>query len=82
MEIFDAQPKEYCSKLIPMRGCLTVSIEAGITRGWEKYTGPNGINIGLNHYGASAPAEDLAKEFGFTTENVESKIRNHLSKLR
>lgn len=82
MELFDAQSKEYREQLIPMRGCLTVSIEAGITRGWEKYTGPNGINIGMNRFGASAPAGDLAKEFGFTPDQVEKKIRQHISNLR
>ncbi len=82
MELFDAQSKEYRKALIPMRGCLAVSIEAGITRGWEKYTGPNGVNIGLDRFGASAPAGDLAKEFGFTVEQVEAKIRQHISNLR
>ncbi|MBC8215698.1 MAG: transketolase [Candidatus Marinimicrobia bacterium] len=82
MEIFDAQPMEYRGELIPMRGCLTVSIEAGITRGWEKYTGLNGINIGLNRFGASAPAGDLAEEFGFTAEKVIDRVRQHLSNLR
>ena len=82
MEIFDAQPMEYRGELIPMRGCLTVSIEAGITRGWEKYTGLNGINIGIDHYGASAPAGDLAEEFGFTAEKVTDRVRQHLSNLR
>ncbi len=82
MEIFDSQSEEYKNSLIPMRGCLAISIEAGVTRGWEKYTGPNGINIGLNRFGASAPANELAKEFGFTVDQIEGVIREHISKLR
>ena len=60
----------------------TSTIEAGITAGWEKYSGLNGLAIGLDHYGASAPGKDLANEFGFTAEKVEEKIRSHLDTLQ
>jgi transketolase len=49
--------------------------------GWDKYIGPNGLAIGMDHFGASAPGKDLAQEFGFTTDQVEKKIRNHLANL-
>ena len=81
MEIFESQSKEYKKKVIPQRRCLKVTIEAGITHGWEKYSGPNGISIGIDHYGASAPGNQLAEEFGFTPEKVERKIRSHLDSL-
>lgn len=81
MEIYESQSDEYKNELIPSRGCLIVTLEAGITQGWEKYAGPSGLTIGIDHFGASAPAGDLAKEFGFTPEKVEQKIRNHLIKL-
>ena len=81
MEIFDKQPDDYRDQLIPKRGCLKITIEAGITAGWEKYAGVNGLSIGLDHYGASAPGKDLAHEFGFTAEKVEGKIRAHLKNL-
>ena len=74
MEIFNKQSDDYKNKLIPKRGCLKITIEAGITAGWEKYSGLNGLAIGLDHYGASAPGKDLANEFGFTAEKVEEKI--------
>ena len=80
-EIFDKQPDDYKSSLIPSRGAMKVSIEAGITMGWDKYVGPNGLSIGINHYGASAPGKDLAAEFGFIAEKVEPQIREHLTKL-
>jgi transketolase len=60
---------------------MKISMEAGITMGWDKYIGPNGLAIGIDHYGASAPGKDLAEEFGFTAGQVESKIRNHLTNL-
>ena len=81
MEIFNEQPDDYKNSLIPTRGCLKVTMEAGITHGWEKYSGINGLSIGIDHYGASAPGKDLADLFGFTPEKVEQRIREHLKKL-
>ena len=60
---------------------MKISFEAGITLGWERYTGSNGLSIGIDHFGASAPGKDLAEEFGFTAEKIESRIRNYLKKL-
>lgn len=81
LELFEKQSKEYKEQLLPKRGCLKVSIEAGITQGWEKYTGGTGLNIGLDHYGASAPGNVLAEEFGFTPQKIKTKIEEHLGKL-
>ena len=80
-ELFDKQPDDYKTSLIPSRGAMKVSMEAGITMGWDRYVGPNGLSIGINRYGASAPGKDLAYEFGFTAEKVEPQIRKHLTKL-
>jgi transketolase len=51
-----------------------VSIEAGTTLGWERYTGLEGLRIGLDRFGASAPAGDLFKRFGFTAEAIVPQI--------
>jgi transketolase len=80
-KIFEQQSDEYRNALIPSRGAMKISMEAGITHGWEKYVGANGLSIGINHFGASAPGRDLAQEFGFTVDQVEQKIRNHLAEL-
>ena len=80
-EIFERQSDEYKTSLIPDRGAMKISMEAGIIHGWEKYIGPNGLSIGINHFGASAPGKNLAEEFGFTAEQVEVKIRDHLKEL-
>lgn len=80
-EIFDKQSDTYRNQVIPSRGCLKVSLEAGVTQGWERYVGPGGVMIGLDHFGASAPGPDLAQEFGFTAEAVEMRIREALKQL-
>ena len=81
MEIFEMQSDDYKSELIPQRGCLKVTLEAGITSGWDKYSGSNGLSIGIDHFGLSAPYKHLADEFGFTSLKVEKRIRDHINKL-
>jgi transketolase len=72
-ELFDAQDAGYRADILP-RGTLTVSIEAGVTIGWERYTGLDGINIGINSFGASAPIEQLYLYFGITVEKIIPQI--------
>ncbi len=57
-ELFDAQPQWYRDTVLPPAVTARVSIEAAAPHGWERYTGANGINIGLTRYGASAPYQD------------------------
>lgn len=71
--LFDSQDEGYRRGLLP-DGVLKVSIEAGTTLGWERYVGPRGLAIGLDRFGASAPAEDLFKRFGFTAEAIVPRI--------
>jgi len=80
-ELFDEQNSRYKESLIPSRGCLKVSLEAGITQGWERYVGPSGLMIGLDTFGLSAPYKDLAERFGFTAEKIIKKINKHLKNL-
>ena len=70
---FDAQGAAYRDDLLPSN-CLLVSIEAGTTMGWERYVGRRGLRIGIDRFGASAPAEDLFKRFGFTTDAIVPRI--------
>ncbi|MDP6684347.1 MAG: transketolase [Candidatus Marinimicrobia bacterium] len=74
--------KDERSKIIPDDKGIRISIEAGATLGWERLTGDNGLNIGIDHFGASAPHKDLAEEFGFVPEKIETQIREHLQKLK
>ncbi|HYZ48488.1 MAG TPA: transketolase, partial [Sphingomonas sp.] len=72
-ERFDAQPAAYRAELLPA-GTLKVSIEAGTTLGWERYTGPDGLRFGIDRFGASAPAADLFEHFGLTPDAIAPKI--------
>ena len=59
-------------------GLPRVSIEAAATFGWERIVGEDGLTIGIDHYGASAPAGVLAEKYGFTAEAVASQVRGWL----
>jgi transketolase len=75
-ELFDAQDAAYKADLLPAN-VLKISIEAGVTTGWQKYVG-DGLTIGLDHFGASAPAEHLFAEFGLTAPAIAARIRQRL----
>jgi transketolase len=80
-ELFDAQDEGYRRDIIP-DGPLLVAIEAGATLGWERYIGRGGLAVGLDRFGASAPAEDLFKRFGFTAEAIVPKVLDALNTNR
>ena len=69
-KLFDAQDEAYRDSVLPADVKARMSIEAGATIGWAKYVGDRGIAFGLDHFGTSAPAADIAKEYGFTAEHV------------
>lgn len=69
-ELFDAQDEVYKESVLPRSVTARVSIEAGITLGWQKYTGSYGINIGIDRFGASAPYERIYEEYGLTAAHV------------
>jgi len=73
LEWFAEESASYKETVIPS-AALRVSIEAGIAQGWREYVGDSGVIISLDHYGASASASQLFTEFGFTVENVVSKV--------
>jgi len=77
-ELFLEQDYEYQDSVIP-EGCAMVSIEAGTTYGWHSFIGSDGLAIGLDHFGASAPYKKLAEEFGFTPEAVVAAIKEWFS---
>ena len=74
VEAFLRQDKAYRDSIIPPTA-KKVSVEAGVTWGWERIVGADGLMIGIDHYGASAPGELLADKFGFTAEKVTEKIK-------
>ncbi|RWW21669.1 hypothetical protein GW17_00014169 [Ensete ventricosum] len=69
-ELFDEQPYEYKESVFPTAVTARISIEAGVTLGWEKYVGSKGKAIGIDRFGASAPAGRIYKEFGIAAESI------------
>ena len=74
-ERFEAQDAGYRQAVLPDAVRRRVSVEAGVSLGWERWVGDEGAIIGLDHFGASAPAGTIFKEFGFTTERVADVAR-------
>jgi transketolase len=79
IELFQQQDAAYRADLLPAE-TLKVSVEAGVTLGWERFVGSDGLTIGLDRFGASAPAEVLFKHFGFSAEAIVPKILDRLGK--
>jgi len=73
-ELFEQQPQSYKDEVLPSAVTARVAIEAGVTTGWYKYVGATGAVIGIDHFGASAPANILFEKFGFTVENIVSTV--------
>jgi transketolase len=78
VEAFVAQDNGYKSSVLG-EGLPIASLEAGVTFGWGDIVGKDGLSIGIDRFGASAPAGDLAEHFGFTSEKVADKLRAWLS---
>ena len=74
-EFFDAQTPKYKESVLPARVRARLSIEAGVSLGWAKYVGDGGDSLAVDRFGASAPAEDVFKDYGFTVENVIRKAK-------
>jgi transketolase len=74
LEWFAQESQSYRESVIPATA-LRVSIEAGIAQGWREYVGDSGVIISLDHYGASASASQIFTEFGFSVENIVSKVK-------
>ncbi|MBT7324305.1 MAG: transketolase, partial [Anaerolineae bacterium] len=77
-ELFDAQSEEYRQSVL-LSGVPRLAVETGATFAWSRYVGDNGDVIGIDHFGASAPAEILFEKFGFSVENVVEKAKNLIS---
>jgi transketolase len=74
-ELFEAQDEGYRNSVLPPAVRRRISVEAGVSLGWERWVGDEGAIVGLDHYGASAPAGTIFKEFGFTADRVADVAR-------
>ncbi|MBI5830444.1 MAG: transketolase [Chloroflexi bacterium] len=79
-ELFDKQPDDYRESVLPKAVRARVAVEAATPLGWEHYVGLNGAVVGLNHFGASAPAPVLYEKFGLTADNVAAQTRRLLER--
>jgi transketolase len=79
-EIFDQQSDEYRRSVLGPDGTARVSVEAGVTTGWQKYTGSNSAHVGVDTYGASGAGKDVLKAYGFTKEHVSAVALRLLGK--
>ena len=69
-ELFDKQPEDYQKTVLPPEIIHRIAIEAGVSQGWHRFVGTDGIVMGIDHFGASAPANTLYREFGLTADRV------------
>jgi transketolase len=81
-DIFEQQDQAYRNSVLPPDVRARVSVEAGSTFGWERYVGLDGAIIGMTTFGASAPAKDLFKKYGFTTDHVIQAAKDVLARNR
>src|SRR5688500_4590403 len=74
-EFFDEQPQRYKDTVFPPNVTARLAVEAGVSLGWHKYIGDHGDTLTVDRFGASAPAEDVFRDYGFTVENVIKKAK-------
>ncbi|UAY55915.1 transketolase [Arachidicoccus terrestris] len=80
-ELFDKQDQAYKEKVFPVTIRKRIAVEAASPVGWCKYVGDEGLVIGLDHFGESAPGEELMHEFGFTPENIIQSAKSLLGRV-
>lgn len=74
-ELFAEQPQDYREKVLPVQIKNRLAVETGVSTGWHKWVGDSGQIIALDHFGASAPYKTVLDKFGFTIENIVSRVR-------
>ncbi|MBI3458568.1 MAG: transketolase [Candidatus Rokubacteria bacterium] len=79
-ELFEAQPPEYREAVLPREVRRRLAVEAASPLGWERWIGEEGVMLGIDRYGASAPGEVNMREFGFTVEHVLTRARALLAR--
>ena len=79
-DLFEAQPQSYRDEVLPPDVTAKLAVEMGVSMGWDRYVGPHGDVLGVDRYGASAPAKVLLPEYGFTADNVVKRAKALLKK--
>jgi transketolase len=78
-ELFEAQPQSYRDEVLPPQVNARLAVELGVRQGWDRYIGPRGDMLGIDGFGASAPAKVLLEKYGFTVDNVVARARRLLA---
>ncbi|MAT58017.1 MAG: transketolase [Ignavibacteriae bacterium] len=78
-EVFNEQSEDYKESVLPKSVAKRVSIEAGVSFGWHKYIGKDGLAVSIEEFGKSAPADELFKDFGFDKDSIVEKIKSHFN---
>lgn len=78
-ELFNRQPIDYKEKVFPLSVPKRVAVEAGVTLGWKQWLGNEGVVIGIDRFGESAPYEEVYKHLGITSENIVKEAMKLLS---
>lgn len=78
-ELFEEQSEDYQASVLPPDVTARVTIEAAATLGWRQYAGPDGVIIGIDRFGASAPYKEIYQHLGLTAERVQEEVRNLLA---
>ncbi len=76
VDVFEAQSQQYRDTVLPPQVSRRVVVEAGVTALWTKYAGPDGVVLGVDRFGESAPGKVLYEFFGLTVDGVEQAVRN------
>ncbi|MNZ63765.1 Transketolase [compost metagenome] len=77
-DLFDKQDKAYRDSVILPEVKARVAIEMAHPFGWERYVGENGVVLGIDTFGASAPGDKVIEEYGFTVSNVVKHVKDQL----
>jgi transketolase len=80
-ELFAEQPQDYRDEVLPPDVRARLSVEAGISHGWEKWVGDAGASVAIDRYGASAPGGEVLERLGFTVENVTARAAALLERV-
>jgi len=80
-ELFAEQPQDYRDEVLPPDVRARLSVEAGISHGWEKWVGDAGASVAIDRYGASAPGDEVLERLGFTVENVVARATALLERV-
>jgi len=80
VESFEAQDEDYRRGVLPPSVTARVSVEAGVTSGWHRYTGDHGITLGVDQFGASAPFQEVFELFGLSASHIVNAVQSLLDK--